>query len=388
MINNKLIGGLICEFNPLHNGHKYILDKIKEECQYTVCVMSGNFVQRGDAAIIDKWNRAECALKLGADLVIELPVWNSVSTAEKFAFTGVHLLHSLGCVDKIYFGSECGDADKLKTAAKLTVDSEINALIRENKNDGATFAKVRENAVKKLYGEEISGLFKESNNILGIEYIKALNKLESNIEPLTIKRYKAGHNEGIVENFASATKIRELISTKEEVKSFVPDITNTFIENSDLADIKNIERAILCKLRSLSPTDLLNIPDVSEGLENRIIEGANENTDLNGLYLYIKTRRYSHARIRRIILSSFLNITKELPLEGKYLRILGMTKKGEEILKEKKNTLPYVLSYSDAKKNNLEKYFEFEARCDSIYELSKNTPNKGNGYFTHKLIKI
>jgi len=215
MINNKLIGGLICEFNPLHNGHKYILDKIKEECQYTVCVMSGNFVQRGDAAIIDKWNRAECALKLGADLVIELPVWNSVSTAEKFAFTGVHLLHSLGCVDKIYFGSECGDADKLKTAAKLTVDSEINALIRENKNDGATFAKVRENAVKKLYGEEISGLFKESNNILGIEYIKALNKLESNIEPLTIKRYKAGHNEGIVENFASATKIRELISTKE-----------------------------------------------------------------------------------------------------------------------------------------------------------------------------
>lgn len=388
MIKDKLIGGLICEFNPLHNGHKYILDKIKDECEYTVCVMSGNFVQRGDVAVLNKWKRAECALNLGADLVIELPVWNSVSTAEKFAFTGVHLLNSLGCVDRIYFGSECGDIEKLKKAAKLTADNEINTFIKENINSGETFAKVRENAVNILYGEEISNLFKESNNILGIEYIKALNKLESHIEPYTVKRYKAGHNEGIVENFASATKIRELISTKEEVKTFVPDITNTFIENSDLADIKNVERAILCKLRSLSPADLLNIPDVSEGLENRIIEGANENTDLGGLYSYIKTRRYSHARIRRIILSSFLNITKELPLEGKYLRILGMTKKGEEILKEKKNTLPYVLNYADSKKQGVEKYFEFEAKCDSIYAMAKNNSDKGNEYYTHKLIKI
>ena len=138
MIKNFQIAGLICEFNPLHNGHKYIIDKIKEECPYLVCVMSGNFVQRGETAIIDKWKRAECALKLGADLVIELPVWNSVSTAEKFAFSGVHLLHSLGCVDKIYFGSECGDIEKLKAAANLTLDNEINKQIREMVNDGET----------------------------------------------------------------------------------------------------------------------------------------------------------------------------------------------------------------------------------------------------------
>ena len=387
MINNQKVGALICEFNPLHNGHKYILDKIKENCDYCVCVMSGNFVQRGDLAIIDKWKRTKAALTVGADLVIELPVQFSLAGAEKFSYAGCFILNAIKCVDEIYFGSECGDIEMLKKCAEAVVDGDVSELIKKELNKGISFAAAREEAVRLCFGDKYADILKEPNNILGIEYIKALNKLHSHIEPKTFQRFMAGHNENPNGTFASSTSIREMLRSGVSSSLFIPDSMRAGLDEEKFADIKRLEVAILCKLRTLNPNELADTPDISEGLENKIYEAAIRSTSLEELYENVKSKRYSHARIRRLVLSAFLGIDKERVRKLPYIRVLGMNKKGEAILKEKRSTLPYVLSYGDAKKKGLNEQFEFEAKCDSVYTLARKTPTKGNDYYSHTIIK-
>ena len=261
------VSSLICEYNPFHNGHKYMIEKMRENgCEYIIACMSGNFTQRGDFAVFDKYSRTKTALENGIDLVIELPVIYSCATAEKFAFGGVDILNSLGCVSEIYFGSECGNMEALRNTADILQSSEISEKIKKYLSLGQTFAKARENAVADI--DKISAeILKSPNNILGIEYIKALNKINSPILPQTIQRVGSEHDSlTVCENTASATLIRKIIyENNQEFKKYIP--SPVF---SEIHDFKKLETAVLYKLRMMSLEDFANLPDISEGLENRL----------------------------------------------------------------------------------------------------------------------
>lgn len=347
--------GIICEFNPFHNGHKYLIDSVKKDGDTVVCVMSGNFVQRGESAIADKRIRAKAALLCGADLVIELPVAFSVSGAQTFARGGVKLLDSLNFIDKIAFGSECGDTEKLKKAAKAIenkdVQSEINCLMQT----GITFAAARENAVRKLFDRETADILQNSNDILGVEYIAALNLLRSKIKPQAIQRVGLSHNSEQADGaFASAMLIREKMRNGEKMREFMPDkafevLQKAVEEGKAPSDYSKLEMPILAFLRKATAEDFIGVPDVSEGIENRIIAAARNANTLNDLFDRAKTKRYTHARIRRIVLCAFLGIkTSHIACGMPYIHILGFSENGKQLLSKLKNTtLPIAVRASD-----------------------------------------
>lgn len=381
--------GIISEFNPFHTGHKYLIENIKAENDTVICVMSGNFVQRGDAAILPKSERTAAALKNGADLVIELPVPYSMSYAERFAKSSVYLLKSLGIIDEICFGSEVGETEILNTIADILSSNEFEIKISERLKCGDTFAKIRTDILREynpLYAEILS----EPNNILGIEYILAAKALGFNVPFRTIKRIGAGHDTKKPLVTASASHIRQMLldAKKADIDKFLP-----FDYSENLASINNIEKAILANLRANnSPERYAGLPEISEGLENRIFEAIKTSSSLPELYESIKTKRYTLARIRRIVLSAFLGINEDMASKNPpYIRVLGFTEKGKVALAEiaKKSALPIICTAKDA--NSLEGFAKevFEKECSSsdIWALSLNQPQKcGNEYY-YKIVK-
>ncbi len=371
---------VVCEYNPFHNGHKYLSDKMDSlGATHKVAVMSGNFTQRGDAAVISKWDRAKCAVLNGINLVIELPLPYATATAEKFAEGSIYILDKINCVDGIVFGSECGNILALKTAAKELVSDNFSLLLKKYISQGITFAKARELTINEI-NPDISDIIKTPNNILGIEYIKALNKYNSDIDTYTIKRESVKHDsKKVVDNYASASHIRELILKGDtSFFDYIPQqcydiIKNALSDKTAPVSIYNIERTILYKLRNMSLNEIAVLPDISEGIENRIYKSIKSAKSLNELYDLIKTKRYSHARIRRIILSAFLGILKEytqfLP---QYIRVLAFDKKGAEILKiiSQKSTLPIITKPSNFKGSDIaNKFLALENKADDIYSL-------------------
>ena len=313
------IGGIVAEYNPFHNGHAYQIEKSKElgEWTHVVAVMSSNYVQRGETALISKWARAEMAVKNGVDLVIEMPTLWSTSFAQRFAFGGVSLLNSLGCVDMLSFGSECGNIDEL-IECKNAINSEaVTERMKENLEYGLSFASARSEALKTVCGNRFFDILEEPNNTLGIEYLQALDKLGSDMIPMTIKRIGAAHDSLMrSDNFASAADIRRMmLSGSNEWEMYVPqsvaDIYHRETENN-LAPCPNskLEFSILCCMRQLSAEDIGLSPDISEGIEYRIHDAALKSGSLEELYQLAKTKRYSHARIRRIVLHAFLSRQK------------------------------------------------------------------------------
>lgn len=339
-----MITGIICEFNPFHKGHRYLIDTVKGENDGIVCVMSGNFVQRGEFAVYDKFTRTKTALDNGADLVIELPCAYSLKSAEGFAKAGVQLLEATNTVQQIAFGAECDDIAELTAAAEKIkeLDSEIKAELKK----GISYPAARKNAVK-------SDLLDTPNNILAIEYIKS-----AVIPCKAIKRIGKGHDSD--DEIYSASAIRKTL------------------DNNKICTIKNCEKAILAKLRSMSADDFLQIEDVSEGLENRIVDAVRASTSLDEIYDNIKTKRYTHSRIRRIILRAYLGITKDYCKNVPYIRILGFNAKGKEILGKikKKADLPIISRHSDI--TDLDDYgrllYELECRCTDLYNLGYKKP--------------
>ena len=369
------VSSLICEYNPFHNGHKYMIDKMRENgCEYIIACMSGNFTQRGDFAVFDKYSRTKTALQNGIDLVIELPVIYSCATAEKFAFGGVYILNALGCINEIYFGSECGNVDILKNTADILQSAEISEKIKKYLSLGQTFAKARENAVADI--DKISAeILKSPNNILGIEYIKALNKINSPILPQTIQRVGSEHDSlTVCENTASATLIRKMIyENNQEFKKYIP--SPVF---SEIHDFKKLETAVLYKLRMMSLEDFKNLPDISEGLENRLYSAVRSGTSIEQILSLAKTKRYTLARLRRILLYAFLGITQnDCNMLPQYIKILGFSQNGKNILRTMRETakLPVIMRYSDVKKlsPSAQYLYALESRCDDIYALSGET---------------
>ena len=391
------VSGIICEYNPFHNGHLYHIKKTRENgATHIVAVMSGNFVQRGDTAVIDKLERARLAVRSGADLVIELPVQYSIASAEAFAMGAVYLLDALGAVDEISFGSECGDTDKLLKAMETvnTIAVSHSDEIRGIMEKGYTYPRALSSVVNGIDSEAAS-IISEPNNLLAIEYLRALKKLESGITPFTVKRKNSVHDGMETENgFASASYLRERIQKRANISEYTTSewasAISSAMSKGETASMSRLERVILYKLRSCTPEDIARIPDVGQGLEHRIY-GARMAGSLDELLFTVKTKRYTMARIRRIILALLIGITKEdmrkLPPYG---RILAFNERGREILARAKGSTKIPFASSIAKLSQLgetaERFAELEIRASDIYGLALETVTSAQKDYRAKIM--
>ena len=319
---------VICEFNPFHNGHRFLLGKAKELTgEPVLAVMSGSFTQRGEVALCSKFERAEAALKSGVDLVAELPAVYAVSCAERFARGGVNISKMFGCVNYLAFGCEDDDIDLLKTAAFAGENPEVNAIIAEQMNSGSYYPKAYEYAVRQVCGGEVADLLTKPNNILAVEYIRALRGTD--IKPLPIKRVGAEHDsDGADGIYASASYIRKLLRSGKSAEKLLP------YAPSEITYPEKLDRALLYKLRNMNAEQLRALPEVGEGLENRILSAARKFGTAEEVIGEVKTKRYTRSRICRILTCALLGITEELQTKtADYARVLGFTDEGGKMLK-------------------------------------------------------
>lgn len=407
--------GIVAEYNPFHNGHKYQIEKIKEEtnCDAVVAVMSGNFIQRGLPALFDKWTRTKMALQNGVDLVIELPVYYAVSSAEYFATGSVSTLNALGVINDICFGANTTDLDTLKRIANvLFLEPEgFKKLLHSELKHGASFPIARSNALKNFLKKEydakyIADILLDSNNILAIEYLKALQYLNSDINPLIIKRKGGSYNSlEIIDNICSATAIREklLKNDIEDLSEVMPEncyslIDSEIINGKSPMYINNFEREILYSLRKSTTEDLLKLNDVSEGLENTLKKVSNEKFTLDEFVDEMKSKRYTKTRVQRLALNSLLEI-KKVDVEAykhnvQYIRVLGFNQTGEKLLGKIHNTakLPIITNLPKFMKIATEtqkKMLEKDILATNIYTLGYQMPayRKVNLDYTMPVIK-
>ena len=392
------VAGIVAEYNPFHNGHKHQIDTLKSlGFSHIVCALSGNFVQRGDVAIVDKWQRAKIALLNGVDLVLEIPTAFCLAPAEKYAFSAVEMLNNIGVVDSLCFGSETGEIDSLLSLCNDVLKSdEVNQKIKQYLKNGITFSAARSNAIKDVFGEKYSDILKNPNDILGIEYINALNSLGSKIKPFAIKRTGVGHNDTKTsDNIASASSIRSFIFDNEIYENFLPRSSKEILENAKVEKtfpvrLENANRVIISKLREKEKCDFEKLEDVCEGLHNRLYDAVRQAETIDEVYNNAKTKRYTMAKIRRLYLNALLDIySYEKP---PYIRVLGFSEKGKELLSEIKNSckLPIVSSYSDAKKTsqNAQEYFEKEAKYTDFYSMLTPKIQPAGKEFSQGIVKI
>lgn len=385
------VSGIIAEFNPLHSGHKYLLDAARLDSDATVCILSGNFTQRGDTALLSKHKRARLALLCGADIVAELPVLWSMSTAQNFALGGVWQAANLGCTELV-FGSESGEISALLSAADILCSDEFASSVREKIQSGVTFASARESAAMEL-GVDFK-LLRNPNDNLGIEYICAAKKLKLPLSFRCIKRQGAAHDSDMfTERSASASLIRKHILSGNIgfAERFMPMEIRGAIQPHEVSDIKRLETAILCSLRSKQPEDLRDLPDISEGIENKLFFASQRATTLDSLFNSIKTKRYTLARIRRLVLSAFLGLDNEFfMVPPPYTRVLGFSETGVEHIKQLKNTLaPIVTKVSQIKNlgERARKVLSVESKATDIFSLSLASPLECGAEYKNKLLK-
>ncbi len=391
--------GIVTEFNPFHNGHKYLVDSLKSATSSTVtAVMSGNFVQRGEPALLSVNVRAEAALNSGVDLLLSLPLPYSILTAEKFAFSGIKILDALNCLDSIAFGSESADKEKIKACAEKLLTTDFDLKVAELVCSGVSFPTAREQAVSELFGEDTANILKNSNDILGVEYVKALINLKSKLDVATVKRTGAEHDSKAGSgDIRSASFIRTVIDDLDEVKKFVPQSTFEILEkateNGKILDYNKFEMSLMFKLRTLTVEDFKNLPDVSEGLEYRIYDAVRNSTTYNELLENIKTKRYTLSRIRRILLCAYLDVTKEIvEIPVPYIRVLGFNENGAKLLKEakKNSSLPIITRSADLKNLSPDgkRIFELECKARDLYSLCLTEPDVCGKEMTEKIIII
>ena len=382
-----IVSGIVAEYNPFHRGHAYQLEQTKSAgATHTIAVMSGNFVQRGEPAIAFKHARVKAAVESGVDLVIELPVPWACAAAMTFAKGAVSLLNALGFVDLLSFGSESGELKTLQnTALALASDKLNNGAIGDQIEKGMTFAAARESAVRDIFGDTAANVLKNPNDTLAVEYIRALNESGSTIKPFAVKRVGAGHDRaGSVSGYASASQIRQNILAGDDFERLLPPSSLAMMQEEIAAQrapasYSRLETAVLAVLRSLTAADIAKAPDVSEGIENRIFEAARKAVNLEQLFALAKTKRYTHARIRRIVIQSFLGIratdTAEFP---PYIRVLGVSSSGRELLRIARKTamLPVVMKTADITKmdERSKRIFALECRAADIFALSLPIP--------------
>lgn len=407
--------GIICEYNPFHNGHLYHLNEAKKitNSDYSVAVISGNFSQRGEPSIVDKWTRAEMALKCGVDLVIELPTIYSISSAENFAYGAVKILDSLNLVDYLAFGSECGDITILDDIVQVLIDEPkaYKTLLTHELSTGVSFPKAREKALMMYLGNvrRFANILSSPNNILGIEYMKALKKQDSLIHSITFKRQESEHNNNVFSSssrFASGTAIREncFSSDINKLQKYMPEDSFYLLEDclkkgNYVKNLSCFDKEILYTLRKMTISEIANLPDVSEGLEYLLKDAANSCNSVIELLALINTKRYTKTRIQRILLYAILGFTKDdIQISKKispYIRILGFNEKGKKIISEstkmnpKLNLITSPKKFIDTSSNkNLKHLLEKDIWASNVYTLGYEYDSKANLDYTHKLITL
>lgn len=363
------IAGIVAEYNPFHAGHAHHIAATRRilggDCA-VVAVMSGNWVQRGDCAVFDKWARARRALEGGADLIFELPTPWAMASAERFAQGAVLLLEATGVVTHLSFGSECGDVDKLRRVAACLDSPRYPDVLRRFLNRGLPFAACRQRGVEQLLRPELADLLSGPNNNLGIEYIRALNAMDSAIEPVTVLRVGAGHDGGDHPDYPSASLLRERL----RAGTHAPE---------GPADLRFGERWVLAALRSVSEEDFAALPDCGEGLSHRLYRAVRQGRTLEEICTLAKTKRYAHSRIRRAVLWGALGLGKQDWLDAPlYLRVLGFNRRGREVLHEMKGRAALPILTKPAHIARLEPeaqaLFALEERCTDLYGLCLSVP--------------
>lgn len=393
MPHKKAFSAIICEFDPLHLGHRLLLEKAGACGAPVFCVMSGNFVQRGAPAMLDKWTRARLALLCGADLVIELPLSFACAGAERFAMGGAALAGAFG-PGELFFGSESPDTPLLGEIARVLLSPKFSRALAECPKD-MSFAARRQRAVKALLGAEAGEVLGLPNANLGIEYCKAIIKLGALLQPVAVRRQGDGHGQDDTGGgMLSASALRKLTLEGGDLKGLAPDCTIEALEaareEGRCAHISYLERAILCKLRGMSQEELAGLPDLSEGIENRLYRAVKQALSLEELYALTKNKRISHARVRRLVLSAFLGIGAPLPERPPYLRLLGATPRGLRALGELRPPLPIVARGRDveALPPEAQEAFRLEARADDLYGLATPSPQPAGRDYSEPLAKL
>lgn len=362
--------GIIAEFNPFHNGHKYLLETVKQKTnKRIVAIMSGAFVQRGGIAVTDKLTRARMALLNGADLVIELPVAFSHNTAQKFAMGAVATLGACGVIDTLAFGSESGNTNGIKKAADILANepSEVSEKVKKLMADGLPYPSARQIAYDGYFDTE---LLSTPNDILAIEYMRACRVLGFDFKPLAIKRKGTNHDsENVTDTIASATEIRRRISLGDSFSDFMPS------SDFEVYSPTQLDTAVISNLRLISAETLSSISEVTEGLENKFIAVSRDVDNVNDLCMAVKSKRYTLSRIRRIAYSSLIGLTKDIAdLPPSYIRVLGANEAGRTLLREMKEkaTLPVITKPADYAGDAI---FNLNSRAEDIFSLCANNEN-------------
>lgn len=392
------IAGIVAEYNPFHNGHAYQVERTRSPegggATHVAAVMSGSFVQRGEPALLPKADRVRAALAGGVDLVLELPVPWALASAEAFAFGAVSILDGLGCVDLLSFGSECGDTAALEKVVAVMEHPRFSSLLRYHLDYGISFPEARQKAVAELAGARTASLLESPNNILGIEYLKALRRLSSSIQPFTLKRMGPDHDgERPMGDMASASYLRSLYRAGRtwDAAAYLPRAVCPVMEEAMAAgrcpsEETRLERAVLARLRLLSREELTLLPGLSEGIENRLADAVRQAGSLEELVAAVKTKRYPLTRVKRLVWSAFLGVQagweKRRP---PYIRVLGANSRGWEILSVARKardgtegaSLPPLVSRAShfaALPEEAQRLFALECRASDLYALSLPRP--------------
>lgn len=385
------ITGIISEYNPLHNGHLYHIEKTRENgATHIVAAMSGNYVQRGETAVMDKFERAQLAVRNGIDLVIEIPVVYSLSSAEFYARGAVFMLDALGCVEELSFGSEVGSIAEIEKASEIAWECEQSPELEELLKNGMSYPNAINSMILSKHGRKlgnrIADILGSANNILAVEYLKAIRYFGSDIKPFTIHRKSVAHDSmEVLGNTASAAYIRKCIEEKNDFFGLVPESVYNALQNAAASgkrtDIKNLERLLIYKLRTVTAEELREIPDVGQGLENRILDCA-PLENMENILQNIKTKRYTMARIKRILFNMLIGVKKsDLEILPPYIRVLAVNERGRDILSAAKENSKVPVGTSLAKLaksgENAERFAKIEASASDIYALSLEKIGKG-----------
>ena len=380
--------GIIAEYNPLHNGHIYQMEKCREMAQADniVVIMSGNFTQRGEAAVLDKWTRARLAVENGADLVLELPFAYAVNSAEYFARGGVRILNALGCVTHLGFGAEAESLEQLQKIASETAEEspEFQALLQQYLADGVTYAKAREQATTELLGEEAAEHVQTPNNILAIEYLKQLHLCGSEIEPVMVTRKGAGYHSEVAEGgFASATAIRNTLDESER-KAYVPENVDKALAAAPSHE--NYFHLIQSKILGSTPEQLAQVFSMSEGLENRMLDQIRRSGTLDEFVDNVKSKRYPETRIRRILCQMLMGLTD---FEDEfYVRLLAASSKGTALLKKIKKESDIQIITNINKEEHLPELIKYDILASDIYNVvTRADLYKKSDYVVHPFIQ-
>ncbi len=361
------VTGVICEYNPLHLGHKKQLDLIRQTFPEggILCLMSGNYVQRGRPAILDKSLRAEAAIRAGADLVLEMPVGGCLSSAEGFAAEGVRILSSI--CDTLCFGAETAEKETLFATAKALLSPAFTEALTLRMDQGLSYPAACQGALEAL---GVSGeLLRRPNDILAVEYCKAILKQNAPLDILPICRKGDYHNAAPDRENPSATAVRELMAKGGPWQDYVP--AAQVLSQGALHTLEQGEKAILARLRTMTDEEFESLPHGSEGLWRKLMHSAREASSLEEIMEAVKSKRYPRTRLDRMVMCAFLGLTAEdIKTPAPYVRVLAFNDKGRQILKDSKEKLSFV----NAGETVDSPYQELETRCGRLYGLFAEHP--------------